>query len=79
MRWRISSLIAAYLDDLVTGNGYWDGESILMPMNLCVAALSLIQHLTEELDPSPMPEVLIAPTIRLNNEIGRVLAEQHPR
>jgi hypothetical protein len=68
-----SRLFAEYLDDLITGEGYWEADLVLMPKNLCVAVLSLLQHLHEERAILPPP--LIAPVVRLNNTIGAVLRE----
>ncbi len=68
-----STGFSEYLDDVIGGEGYWDGETVVVPKNLCVATLSLLQHLMEELDPSPLPQSLTAAVVRLNNAIGAVV------
>ena len=65
-----SQSFADYLVDLMGGEGYWEGELTLVPKNLTVAVLSLLQHLVEELKPSPLAPSLIAPVIALNNALG---------
>lgn len=65
---------AEYLDDLLGGEGYWEGELVILPKNLCVAVLSVLQHLHEERAILPAP--LVAPVTRLNNAIGEALREQ---
>lgn len=62
------SSFARYLDDLLDGEGYWENDAVILPMNVCVAVLSLLQYLTEDME--VMPEALLAPTVRLNNLIG---------
>ncbi len=69
-----SASFARYLEDLLTGEGYWDDELVILPKNLVVAMLSLLQHLLEE---RPiMPASLLGPAINLNNALGAALTEQ---
>ena len=66
-----SRAFAEYMDDLLSGDGYWEGDLVIVPKNLCVAVLSLIQHLTEER--RLLPDVLVPSVVRLNNLLGHVL------
>jgi len=68
-----SDAFASYLDDLLTDEAYWNGQTVEVPMGLCVATLSLLQRLAEDLRPSPVPNVLLPPMVRLNNAIGGVM------
>jgi hypothetical protein len=68
-----SAAFAAYLDDLLTDEAYWGGQTVEVPMGVCVATLSLLQHLVEDLQPSPVPSVLVPRVVRLNDAIGAVM------
>ena len=63
-----ASAFARYLDDVLDGRGYWEKESVILPTNVCVAVLSLLQYLSEDITVVPKP--LLRPTVRLNNLIG---------
>jgi hypothetical protein len=55
------SVFAHYLEDLLRGEGYWDNEAVIPPMNACVAVLSLLQYLLEAW--KGLPEPLLAPMV----------------
>ncbi len=65
-----SESFAGYLEDLIGSAGYWEGESLVVPKNLIVATLSLLQHLVEETQPTPLARPLVGPVIALNNALG---------
>ena len=73
----VSDITEKFQSDLLGGEGYWEGESVILPMNVCVAVLSLVQYLTEDTHLVAGP--LVGPAIKLNNLIGAEVHEQGDR
>jgi hypothetical protein len=71
-----SATFSEYLEDLLAEKGDGAGEVVLVPKSLCVATLSVLQYLTEDLQPSPIPAELMPSIVRLNNLLGDALAEE---
>jgi hypothetical protein len=70
------AVFSEYLDDLLAEKGYGAGEAVVVPKSVCVATLSVLQYMMENLQPSPIPAGLMPSVIRLNNLLGAALADQ---
>jgi hypothetical protein len=71
-----SATFSRYLDASLADQSHGANEPVPVPMKLCVATLTLLQHLMEDLEPNPIPTELMPQVVRLDNLLGAVVAEQ---